>query len=134
MGKNAKVTFHGIFCQTADDAGSNIEVFGKVYARTQSQTNVLWDVQDGDGVNIAPQSVYLPGQPKTTITVHDNEALFLGARLFEEDDFENDKFDGREKRVELFDINSAEKYFPVPLVEVDGGSRIRVDFTVVEDH
>jgi hypothetical protein len=99
--KKLRVTLQALRCTTANgDSGTNLEIFGKIEARGvfidgegQPQPgfhSTLWEQRGDDGgINIAPATEIVVNKTANFV-VFERDFLWLGGKIVEEDDFDDD--------------------------------------------
>lgn len=102
-----------MYCK-GPDPGVNLEVYGGLWANTDSASSQIRGLADNDGVNISRNSVYLIGKA-VTVHVRDDEILYLGGHLWEEDEIFNPDYDLGDHwdTIPLYLIDSTERHRPL---------------------
>ncbi|MDG4826293.1 hypothetical protein O7635_30965 [Asanoa sp. WMMD1127] len=96
--KDVEVVLEALQCTNAEgDSGTNIEVFGQLEARgvfidangepRAGARKVMW--QQDDGINLAPRTE-LRVNSVAAFPVFKGDFLWIGGRIVEEDDFDDD--------------------------------------------
>ncbi|MFI1286723.1 hypothetical protein ACH4U5_39260 [Streptomyces sp. NPDC020858] len=124
--KEVRVTLKQIRCsKVGSDAGPTLEIYGNlralgVFVNGQGQfeagfTGKLWDRADNNAVQMAETNQLFPNT-QTTFIVFENDFLWVGGRLFEDDDLDaDDDMGARDARILYRDI--ATKDVPVRFQE-----------------
>jgi hypothetical protein len=115
--KDLRVTLQALRCTNAEgDSGANLEIFGDIEARgvtinAEAQPvagfrKTLWSrSEDAGGVNIAPNTE-IPVNRSVNFPVFDRDFLWLGGRIVEEDDFDDDTLGDGFRIIRFENINS----------------------------
>lgn len=100
MSKNVTVKLVGIYNdQTGSDGGAALEVYGDLYARRmvvdqelgdwrERESKRLWHRASGDAQSIGTNNLF-PVGTEVSLTVNDDEFLWVGGHLAEHDDWPN---------------------------------------------